>query len=71
MSSRRTTNINDFIEFCATYGLENAGDTASNVDALKFLDMLKNKFGHKGVKLIGNKKIALTSFGEQVLNENT
>jgi len=59
----------DFIDFCMEYDLKEEGDLAK-VNQIDFLKLIaKNKFGAKGLKL-RNRQVMLTSFGEQVLNEN-
>lgn len=61
--------LSDFIDFCIKYDLQEAGDLAK-VNQIEFLNLIaKNKFGSKGLKL-RNRQVMLTSFGEQVLNEN-
>ena len=59
----------DFIDFCMKYDLKETGDLAE-VNQVEFLNLIaRNKFGAKGLKL-RNRQVMLTSFGEQVLNEN-
>ena len=63
------TALADFIDFCMKYDLKEEGDLAE-VSQKVFLNLIaRNKFGSKGLKL-RNGQVMLTSFGEQVLNEN-
>ena len=58
----------EFIDFCMEYDLEEEGDLAE-VNQKVFLNLIaKNKFGAKGLKL-RNRQVMLTSFGEQVLED--
>ena len=65
----RPNALADFIDFCIKYDLQEAGDLAP-LNQIEFLNLYgKNKFASKGLT-IRNRKVMLTRFGEQVLNEN-